>query len=149
MPSPSFAAVDLGAESGRVILGNLKDEKLSIQEIHRFPNGGVRVGNSLYWDVLRLWDEIQVGLAKAGSHSENTLRSIGLDTWGVDYGLLDALAWYIERYEERTGIKVNFNHNGIDMELPSTTKTVIYRIVQEALTNIRKYAKATTIDVSI
>ncbi len=90
MTSSSFAAVDLGAESGRVILGTLADQKLKIEEIHRFPNGGVRLGYSLFWDVLRLWDEIKTGLATAAEKTDGMIGSIGLDTWGVDFGLLDA-----------------------------------------------------------
>ena len=86
----SFAAVDLGAASGRVILGSLNKRKLQLQEIHRFSNAGVLVGNSLHWDVLRLWSEIKIGLYQAGAQSKNGLRSIGLDTWGVDFGLLDS-----------------------------------------------------------
>jgi len=90
MTSPSFAAVDLGAESGRVILGTFKGKHLQIEEVHRFPNGGVRLGESLHWDVLGLWSEIKAGLSKAAAQSGGDLRSIGLDTWGVDFGLLDA-----------------------------------------------------------
>jgi signal transduction histidine kinase len=66
-----------------------------------------------------------------------------------DYGLIDALAWYIERYEERTGIKVSFNHDDIDALLSPNMKTVIYRIVQEAMTNALKHAKTKTIAISI
>jgi rhamnulokinase len=90
MTSPSFAAVDLGAESGRVILGRLKDKRLKIEEVHRFPNGGVRLDGNLHWDVLHLWSEIKAGLSQASVQSGSSLRSIGLDTWGVDFGLLDA-----------------------------------------------------------
>ncbi|HEX7973869.1 MAG TPA: hypothetical protein VF498_05630 [Anaerolineales bacterium] len=53
--APSFLAIDLGAESGRAMLGRLTAGGLELQEVHRFPNGPVRVGGSLYWDVLRLW----------------------------------------------------------------------------------------------
>jgi rhamnulokinase len=90
MTSPSFAAVDLGAESGRVMLGSLRGDRLHLQEVHRFPNGGVRLGSHLYWDLLRLWREIQTGLQKAAAQPGLALRSIGLDSWGVDFGLLDA-----------------------------------------------------------
>ena len=57
----SFLAIDLGAESGRAILGHI-DKRLIIEEVHRFSNGPVRVGSHIYWDVLRLWSEIQRGL---------------------------------------------------------------------------------------
>ena len=83
-------AVDLGAESGRVMLGQFDGDHLQIREVHRFPNGGTRLGDGLFWDVLRLWDEIKSGLRKAASGAGSPIRSIGLDTWGVDFGLLDA-----------------------------------------------------------
>jgi rhamnulokinase len=85
----SYAAVDLGAESGRVMLGNFDGKCLRLNEVHRFPNIGVRLGDHLYWDVLRLWSEIKGGLSQAGVRYGG-LRSIGLDTWGVDFGLLDS-----------------------------------------------------------
>lgn len=89
MTKPSFLAIDLGAESGRAILGRM-DERLTLDEIHRFPNGPVRVGEHLHWDVLRLWTEIQNGLRIAAGRSDDSLAGIGVDTWGVDFGLLDA-----------------------------------------------------------
>lgn len=89
MTSPSFTAIDLGAESGRVILGSLTNQKIQIEEIHRFPTGGTRIGKNLHWDVLRLWDEIKIGLSKAAEKTDGEISSIGLDTWGVDFGLLD------------------------------------------------------------
>lgn len=90
MAQRHYAAVDLGAESGRVMLGKFDGEHLQLEEVHRFSNGGVRVGNHLYWDFLRLWTEVKDGLARAGTLSRDGLDSIGLDTWGVDFGLLDA-----------------------------------------------------------
>lgn len=86
----SYAAVDLGAESGRVILGTLEKNSIQIQEVHRFPNGGVQLGSHRFWDVLGLWSEIKVGLSKAGAKAKGELASIGLDTWGIDFGLLTA-----------------------------------------------------------
>jgi rhamnulokinase len=71
------------------VIGRLDDDKLRLEEVHRFPNGPVRVGDSLYWDVLHLWSEIQKGLALASQACGGRLSSVGLDTWGVDYGLLD------------------------------------------------------------
>jgi rhamnulokinase len=83
-----YLAVDLGAESGRTILGALDDDKLTLTETHRFPNGPVRLNDGIHWDVLRLWNEIKSGIAatiKKGTH----LDGVGLDTWGVDFALLD------------------------------------------------------------
>ena len=83
----NLAAVDLGASSGRVMLARFDGERLTLEEAHRFPNGPVRVGDHMHWDVLRLFDEIKTGLCKAGQIAP--LSSLGLDTWGVDFALLD------------------------------------------------------------
>jgi rhamnulokinase len=87
---PAFLAFDLGAESGRAVVGHLDDGGLRLEELHRFPNGPVRVGNSLHWDVDGLWREIKHGLALAGRACPGNLASVGVDTWGVDFGLLAA-----------------------------------------------------------
>ena len=84
-----MVAVDLGAQSGRVAVGTLDGDRLSVSEVHRFPNVPVRAGRRLYWDPLRLFDEIQVGLTAAVSNSGD-VASVGVDSWGVDYALLDA-----------------------------------------------------------
>ncbi len=81
----NFLAFDLGAESGRGILGQLHAGILNIREIYRFPNDPVRTGGQLHWDVLRLWHEMNRALE---SSSLPRLESIGIDTWGVDYALL-------------------------------------------------------------
>jgi rhamnulokinase len=80
-------AFDLGAGSGRAILGELKDGRLAIRELHRFPNDPVQVGNRLHWDVLRLFHEIKQGLLKA-KHEGIALGSIGIDSWAVDFGFI-------------------------------------------------------------
>lgn len=84
-----FLAVDLGASGGRVLLGRWDGNAFDLQEVHRFPNGPVAVLGHLHWDVLRLWGEIQAGLARYGTRVDGHLAGIGLDTWGVDLGLLD------------------------------------------------------------
>jgi rhamnulokinase len=84
-----FLALDLGAESGRAMLGRFDGERLRLSEIHRFPNGPVRLPDGLHWDVLRLWTEIKRGLALAVREHGAHLAGAGLDTWGVDFGLLD------------------------------------------------------------
>jgi len=86
----SCLAVDLGAASGRVITGTLTGRKLQLNEIHRFSNRGVHLGQHLYWDILRLWTEVKGGLWQARNQSACDFGSIGLDSWGVDFGLLDA-----------------------------------------------------------
>jgi rhamnulokinase len=82
-------AFDLGAESGRAMIGHFDGERLGLEEIYRFPNGPVRVNQHLYSDVLRLWSEVQTGLQMAHAQTETGLASLGVDTWGVDFALLD------------------------------------------------------------
>jgi rhamnulokinase len=79
-------AIDLGAESGRVILGTLSRGRLRLREVHRFPNGAVTADGTLRWDILRLFREIRVGLAKAARGGR--IDSLACDSWGVDYVLL-------------------------------------------------------------
>ena len=79
-------AIDLGASSGRAILGNYDGERIRLEELHRFLNEPVQLNQTLYWDVLRLMHDIKIGLQKA---SKVTFHSVGIDTWGVDFGLLD------------------------------------------------------------
>lgn len=83
-----YLALDLGAESGRAILGSIENGTLHLEELHRFPNTPVRTPSGLYWDTFRLFHEIQQGLAVAGRERKLKLDGIGVDTWGVDFGLL-------------------------------------------------------------
>ncbi|EXU61974.1 carbohydrate kinase [Streptomyces sp. PRh5] len=85
-----FAAVDLGASSGRVIVGEVAPDRLTLHEAHRFPNRPTRVLGTLHWDILSLHQGVLNGLKAAAAHSGDTLTSIGIDTWAVDYGLLAA-----------------------------------------------------------
>ena len=80
-------AVDFGASSGRAIIGSFDGKKISLEEVHRFSNDPVTVNGTVYWDVLRLFHEIKQGLIKA--EAAGGFDSIGIDTWGVDFGLLD------------------------------------------------------------
>ena len=107
MAAVAVAAVDLGASSGRVMVGRVaaggsgsgwgpgsgsasgsRPGLLELHEVHRFPNAGVRVRQTLHWDILRLHAGVLAGLRAAGRQFE--LDSVGIDSWGVDYGLLDA-----------------------------------------------------------
>jgi len=81
-------AFDFGASSGRAILGNLKNDKLELIEVHRFSNDPVMFGAHLQWDILKLCHEIKQGILKCKISGIN-IESIGVDTWGVDFGLLD------------------------------------------------------------
>ncbi len=91
----NFLAIDLGAESGRAILATLDNAptgaQLSLTEVHRFPNSPVRLPDGLHWDILRLWSEIKTALHIVAHKHNVQLAGIGIDTWGVDYGLLDRL----------------------------------------------------------
>ncbi len=88
MTSGTVAAVDLGASSGRVMVGHVGPDRLDLEEVHRFPNDPVALPDGLHWDVLRLFHEVVVGLGRAGRAAPG-LSGIGIDSWGVDYGLLD------------------------------------------------------------
>ena len=83
----NILAFDLGAESGRALVGKFDGERLGLDVIHRFPNGAVQTLDTFHWDVLRLFSEMTAGLRKA--HTEQgDLASMGIDTWGVDFALL-------------------------------------------------------------
>jgi rhamnulokinase len=84
-----YLAVDFGAESGRVMAGIWNGKKLSLEEVNRFPNGAVALGESIRWDIMRLWAEVQNGLALAGKKYGKKVVSVGADTWGVDFVLLN------------------------------------------------------------
>src|SRR5947209_4486719 len=87
MATRNVAAVDLGAESGRVILARFDGRSLGLEEVHRFPNRPVTQHGHRFWNMPGLWDEILAGLRKARQVA-GLLDSIGVDTWGVDYGLV-------------------------------------------------------------
>ncbi|MHB1355273.1 MAG: rhamnulokinase [Anaerolineae bacterium] len=84
----NYLALDLGAESGRTIVGQFDGNKLDLKPIHRFGNGPIKIFDGLYWDTLRLWAELKEGLAVYRRDYGHELASIGLDTWGVDFALL-------------------------------------------------------------
>lgn len=84
----SYLAFDLGASSGRAMIGTLKNGTLTLREVHRFTNGPTKCGDSIFWDFPRLTGELKTGLKKA-LEIEPELAGIGLDTWGVDYVLFD------------------------------------------------------------
>jgi rhamnulokinase len=81
-------AFDFGASSGRAMLGTLDAGRLTLEELHRFANTPVQLPTGLYWDTLRLFHEIRRGLEIAGRELKLRIDGIGVDTWGVDFGLL-------------------------------------------------------------
>lgn len=137
----TFAAVDLGASSGRVVAGRVGAGTLALEVVHRFPNGPVQADGHLRWDLTALLGEVEVGLARlARAHPD--VESIGIDTWAVDYGLLDAdgglLAEPIAHRDDRTSEVIDDVHarvpagelfavNGLQF-LPFTT---IYQLAAE------------------
>lgn len=90
-----YIAVDLGAESGRVMLGIVSADKIRLDEIHRFTNGPVEQNGSLRWDFSRLMSEVKTGIGKAVKQARS-VAGIGVDSWGVDFGLLDEKGKLIE-----------------------------------------------------
>lgn len=86
--SKKYLGFDLGASSGRAVLGVLENNKLSLHEIHRFTNGPVQLGQTLFWDFPFLWSNIVESLRICAKHGHTRLAGIGVDTWGVDFGLI-------------------------------------------------------------
>jgi rhamnulokinase len=84
----AYAAIDLGAGSGRVVVGRLRGERIELEVVHRFANQPRAVAGHERWDVAGLFDGIRAGLARVAA-AGTELRSLGVDTWGVDYALLD------------------------------------------------------------
>jgi rhamnulokinase len=84
MSAHHYIACDLGAESGRVILGSLDSGRMTLQEIHRFPNGGVKIANSLRWNILSIFNELKIGLRKVTASGVRA-ESLSVDSWGLDY----------------------------------------------------------------
>lgn len=88
MASEAYLAVDLGASSGRHLAGLFDGGKLRLEEVYRFENGGVDLAGGLVWDLPRLWSDIRAGLRIAGDRWGDQIAGVGVDTWGVDFGLL-------------------------------------------------------------
>jgi rhamnulokinase len=99
-----YLAIDLGASSGRVVAGLFDGSRLRIEEVHRFENGPVQVGPRTYWDLLAQWSHVLVGLRASARRYGNQIASLGVDTWGVDFGLLgrdDELLGNPRHYRDR------------------------------------------------
>lgn len=106
----SYLAFDLGAESGRAVLGKYDGSRLAIQEIHRFPNGPVITLGRMYWDVLYLFKEIKRGLSLAAREGNRQLAGVSCATWGVDFELLgkdDTLLGYPYHYRDSRSIRLS------------------------------------------
>lgn len=149
-----YVAIDIGAESGRAIVGELRDGKLTLQESHRFANGGVRVNDSMYWDILGLWREIKNGIRAA--QQSGLVDAVGIDTWGVDYALLDKHGdllgnpycyrdartdGVMDRLCAKLGRDTIFGHTGIQF-MPINT---LYQFVAEQERNPERFANASRV----
>ena len=92
MKKYNFLAFDIGATSGRAVLGTLVGDKFEMQELHRFPNAIMELHGKYYWDIYRLYDALKESLTICARR--NLLPdSIGIDTWGVDFGYQAAHCW--------------------------------------------------------
>lgn len=85
----SYLGVDLGASSGRVMAGHWDGRRFHLEELHRFPNGGVSIGDRTYWDVLGIWGQMLQGFSRFSAVHRRCPVSLGVDAWGIDFGLLD------------------------------------------------------------
>ena len=145
MTEKHYIACDLGAESGRVILGTLAGGKVELDEVHRFPNGAIKVQGSLRWDLLRIFDELKRGLRKVADKAV-AVESVSVDSWGVDYVLSnDRQPFLAPAYQyrdartegtfhtvsERIGRETIFAETGIQFMSINT----IYQLATELETN--------------
>ena len=88
MAANYYLAFDFGASSGRAIIGKIENDKISLEEIHRFPNGPIQILGHLYWDFPYLFNELKKGITLAVKKGFPDLQGMGIDTWGVDFGLI-------------------------------------------------------------
>jgi len=151
-----YIAVDLGAESGRVMLATVSNEKLNLEEIHRFGNGPIEENDSLRWDFDKLMTEIKTGIGKAAKQADGEVAGIGVDSWGVDFGLLDENGKLIEKPYNYRDSRTNgmlekafelmskreiYEHTGLQfMQLNS-----VYQLLAARMSNSPALAKAKTL----
>jgi len=117
MPARNLLAFDLGAESGRALLGRLDSGRLSLTELHRFANTPARMNSRLHWNLLSLWESLKTGLRNASAAGSAGLHGLGVDTWGVDFGL-------IGRNGEVLGLPVCYRDSRTDGILERTFQRV-------------------------
>ena len=119
-----YLAFDLGASSGRAKVGSLENNLLKLEEIYRFSNGGIQLFNSLYWNSLGLYEEILNGLKKYVELFGNNVGGIGLDTWGVDFVLLNAI-----------NEPVGFNHHYRDNRTNGMLEEMFKKVPKQEIFN--------------
>ena len=141
----NMIAFDLGASNGRAILGQFDGEKLTMTELHRFENNYIEMNGVFYWDTPYLYSQLKQGLLKFKQGGYGDLDSFGIDTWGVDYGLLDRnghLAGVprsyrlgtqedIDAVKEKIPADVLYSRSGIDTTLTFNTLYQLYRRKRE------------------
>ncbi|MBN1464338.1 rhamnulokinase [candidate division KSB1 bacterium] len=122
MALEKYLAFDLGASSGRALVGIYEKDGLRLEETHRFPNRMVHINGHFHWDILQLFDEIKIGLARTAHLGHKDIRSIGVDTWGVDFGLLG-----------RRGVLLGNPYAYRDMDTDEVMQIAFERIPREQL----------------
>jgi rhamnulokinase len=147
---PGYAAVDLGAESGRVLIGMMIDDRLSVTETHRFSNRAVSLPDGLYWDILGLYAQAVDGLAATVAGAPGRLVSVGIDGWGNDFALLDSSGALVgsprhyrdrrtadmtQRIAERIGHREIFRRTGV---LSQSINTSCQLLAMEGSTPLRE-----------
>ena len=141
----NFIAFDLGASNGRAILGQFDGEKITMHELHRFENNYIEMNGVFYWDTPYLFNQLKQGLLKFKQGGYGQLDAFGIDTWGVDYGLLDknghlngiprsyrlGIQEDIDAVKEKIPAEVLYSRTGIDTSLTFNTLYQLYRRVRE------------------
>lgn len=141
----NLLAFDLGASNGRAILGQFDGEKITMTELHRFENNYVEMNGVFYWDTPYLYNQLKQGLVKFKQGGYGDLDAFGIDTWGVDYGLLDknghlagvprsyrlGVQADIDAVKEKIPADVLYSRTGIDTNLTFNTLYQLYRRVRE------------------
>ena len=141
----NLLAFDLGASNGRAILGQFDGEKITMTELHRFENNYVEMNGVFYWDTPYLYNQLKQGLIKFKQGGYGDLDAFGIDTWGVDYGLLDknghlagvprsyrlGVQADIDAVKEKIPADVLYSRSGIDTNLTFNTLYQLYRRVRE------------------
>lgn len=154
MKTQKHIGVDLGGESGRVMVGHFDGDQIRLAEKHRFATGGVEIAETLRWDVLHFWREIQNGLSAVAADEKDSIVSLGVDTWGVDYVLLDendemlGLPWHyrdkrnvgmLEKVTQRISRSELFQQTGIQfMEINTLYQLAASQQSQGMLAHARR-----------
>ena len=141
----NLLAFDLGASNGRAILGRFDGEKITMQELHRFENNYIEMNGVFYWDTPYLYNQLKQGLLAFKQGGFGDLDAFGIDTWGVDYGLLDknghlagvprsyrlGVQEDIDAVKEKIPADVLYSRTGIDTKLTFNTIYQLYRRLRE------------------